>query len=514
MPPSSKILQQHLDTLPAGSVVRITGDLNLPVTAPFVEDSRYVEAGGVFVARKGLNSDGHDYIETAIERGAVAIIGEYAIDLKVPYVQVNDAQQLLGQLAASYYDFPSRDLVVVGVTGTNGKTSTTHIVHNVLREATDNQAGYISTLGAYLGGGTADTGLHVTTPTAPEIQQYLAQMRDAGLTHVVLEMTSHGLEQGRLVGVDIDVAIITNLTHEHLDFHGSFEAYRAAKGIMFDMLAKSHHKDGVPKIGITNADDANFDYYHAFEADKRVSYSIKNDADFTARKIEYAPDATHFFLGRRKYSLSLVGEFNVYNALATIAAADSMGIDNKYIKRGISKMDSVSGRMERIDEGQSFVALVDFAHTPDALEKALHAARTMLTPDNKLIAVFGSAGLRDVQKRFLMAEISIKLADMTVLTAEDPRTESLDSILNMMAEGSIAAGGKEGVDFIRVADRGQAIYEACQMAQPGDLVIACGKGHEQSMCFGVIEHPWDDRDAMRVALQGKPLLTLPTAEEA
>lgn len=507
----TQTLQQHLDTLPAGSVVRVTGDLNMPINAPFVEDSRYIEQGGVFVARKGLNTDGHDYIERAIAQGASAVIGEYAIDLPVPYVQVNDAQQLLGLLAASYYGFPSRDLVVVGVTGTNGKTSTTHIMHNILDVATEGKAGYISTLGADIGGANADTGLHVTTPTAPEIQHYLATMRDAGLTHVVLEMTSHGLAQGRLNGVDIDVAIITNLTHEHLDFHGSFEAYRAAKGIMFDMLNQSYRKPDVPKISVANADDPSFDYYHAFTADKRISYAIHTDADYSAKRITYAPKATYFYIGRRKYSLALVGEFNVHNALAAIAAADSMGIDHQLVKRGINNMQSVSGRMERIDEGQSFVALVDFAHTPDALEKALKAARTMLEPDNRLIAVFGSAGLRDVQKRFLMAEVSIQHADMTVLTAEDPRTESLDMILNMMAEGSIAAGGTEGTDFIRVPDRGLALYEACQMAQPGDLVIACGKGHEQSMCFGTIEHPWDDRDALRAALKGQPLQTLPTA---
>lgn len=504
-------LQEHLATLPPEQVLRIAGHTDIPITAPYVEDSRQVKAGGVFVARKGLNVDGHDYIQTAIDNGAVAIIGEYAIDLDLPYVQLKDAHQALGLLVAAYHDFPSRELTVIGITGTNGKTTTTHILHSVLKDATEGKTGFISTIGADFGNSSVDTGLHVTTPTAPEIQSYLATMRDAGLTHVILEMTSHGLEQGRLAGVDIDVAVITNVTHEHLDFHGSFEAYRAAKGIMFDMLRQSAKKPDIPKISILNADDDSVNHYDKKQADKIVKYSVTADANYQATRIIYAPDATHFSVGRRKYQLSLVGEFNVYNALAVIATCLAMGIENKYIKQGLRKVETVSGRMERIDEGQDFVAIVDFAHTPDALEKALNAGRTMLSPENKIITVFGSAGLRDVQKRFLMAEAAARFADMTVLTAEDPRTESLESILNMMAEGCKAAGGVEGQTFIRVPDRGEAIYQACQMAQAGDMVIVCGKGHEQSMCFGTIEYPWDDRDATRAALRGTPLTTLPTA---
>ncbi|MGJ3237640.1 MAG: UDP-N-acetylmuramoyl-L-alanyl-D-glutamate--2,6-diaminopimelate ligase [Anaerolineae bacterium] len=508
----SATLQDHLNALPPEQVLRIAGGADIPVTAPYVEDSRQLEAGGVFVARKGLNVDGHDYIETAIERGAVAIIGEYAIDVDVPYVQLKDAQFALGYLAAAYHNFPSRDLTVIGVTGTNGKTTTTHMLHSILKHATGGKAGFISTIGADFGVQSADTGLHVTTPTAPEIQHYLAQMRDAGLTHVVLEMTSHGLDQGRLVGVDLDVAVITNVTHEHLDFHGSFEAYRAAKGRMFAMLGESYAKPDTPKISILNADDDSYAHYQQFSADQMVSYSIHNDADFQANRINHAPQATYFFIGRRKYSLSLVGQFNIYNALAAIATTATMGVDDQHIKQGLRDIQTVSGRMERVDEGQDYVAIVDFAHTPDALEKALQAGHTMLGTDNRLITVFGSAGLRDVQKRFLMAEVSARLSDMTILTAEDPRTESLDSILNMMAEGCRASGGVEGQNFIRVPDRGQAIYEACQMAQPGDLVMVCGKGHEQSMCFGTIEYPWDDRVALREALRGSPLQTLPTGQ--
>lgn len=505
-------LKHHLEALPLAKIVRISGDISVMVNAPFVDDSRAVQPGGVFVARRGFSVDGYEYIHKAIEQGAAAVIGERAIDLDgVPYIQVRDAHLMTGRLAASYYGFPSRKLAVFGVTGTNGKTTTTHLLHSILKHWTQGKAGYISTIAADFGESSADTGLHVTTPLAPEIQQYLAQMVEAGLTHVVLEMTSHGLEQGRLSGVDIDVAVVTNVTHEHLDFHGSFEDYRAAKGIMFRMLSETYRKANTPKISVLNRDDASYQHYAQIQADRIVSYGIKNNADYRANHIHYTPDGTHFNVGDVPFNLKLVGEFNVHNALAALSAARAVGIDDDSIQAGMLAITGVSGRMERIDEGQNFIAMVDFAHTPDALEKALNAGRMMLDKGKHLIAVFGSAGLRDVEKRRMMAEVSAKLADISVLTAEDPRTESLDGILQEMAEGCIAQGGKESKTFFRVPDRGEAIYRACQMAQPGDMVMACGKGHEQSMCFGTIEYPWDDRDAMRAALRGQPLRTLPTA---
>ena len=507
-------LEQHLKAVPSAKIVRITGDISVQVTAPFVEDSRAVQSGGVFVARKGQSMDGHDYLLQAIEQGAAAIIGERAIDLDaVPYVQVRDAHLVLGQLAASYHGFPSRKLTVFGITGTNGKTTTTHLLHSILNHWTNGKAGYISTIGADFGESSVDTGLHVTTPHAPDIQRYLAQMVDAGLTHVVLEMTSHGLEQGRLSGVDIDVAVVTNVTHEHLDFHGSYEAYRDAKGIMFQMLHQSFRKPDIPKISILNCDDASYKHYSKISADKVITYGLSWQANNEAFAIKYLPDKTLFAVGLTDFMIQLIGEFNVYNALAALSAARAIGVDDETIQAGLQAVSGVSGRMERIDEGQDFIAIVDFAHTPDALEKALKAGRTMLGEGHRLIAVFGSAGLRDIEKRRMMAETSAQYADMTILTAEDPRTESLGGILQEMAAGCLAQGGKEGETFIRVPDRGEALYQACQMAQPGDMVLACGKGHEQSMCFGMIEYPWDDRDALRAALRGQPLQTLPTANK-
>lgn len=530
----AKTLFELLEALPDEDVIGVTGDAMLP--APVVESTDDVTEGSVFVARKGRSTDGHNFIPLAVEKGAAAIIGETALDdlspeirakLTVPYAQLRDSQAALGVLAAAYFDFPSRQLVMIGVTGTDGKTTTTTMIHSILKIATNGTTGYISTIAADLGSTTADTGLHVTTPGAPQVQYYLNQMVEAGLTHCVLEMTSHGLAQGRLNGVDIDVAVMTNVTHEHLDYHGSWENYRDAKATLFRMLAQSERKSGVqvlfqaqesevpeafiPKVAVVNADDPSAAYFYAIPADMKVRYGIHNFADCKAEAVDYRADGVYFNVGDMGFRLPLVGPFNVYNALAAISATRALGANAATIQAGLAAVKGVSGRMERIDEGQNFTAIVDFAHTPNALKSALQAARTMLPEGKRLIAVFGSAGLRDVEKRRMMAEVSAEYADFTILTAEDPRTESLDAILQMMAEGAVSKGGVEEETFIRVADRGQAIFDACQMANEGDIVMACGKGHEQSMCFGTIEYPWDDRDAMRAALRGAPLKTLPTA---
>jgi UDP-N-acetylmuramoyl-L-alanyl-D-glutamate--2,6-diaminopimelate ligase len=508
----AKTLANLLAVIPNNQILTIHGDRDTLISAPVVESSLDVLPGGVFVARKGLSTDGHQYIDNAIKAGANAIIGEIERDdLPVPYVQVNDAQEILGLLASAYHDFPSRKLAVIGVTGTDGKTTTSHILHSILKQADGIKAGFISTISADFGDEIADTGFHVTTPSAPQVQAYLARMVEAGLTHCILEMTSHGLAQGRLNGVDIDVAVITNVMHEHLDFHGSWENYRDAKAIMFRKLDTSYRKGNQAKISVLNSDDESADYFAEIPVDKIVTYGVQADAAYHATDIQYQPDRTTFTVQDTPIQMQLVGEFNISNTLASIGVARELNIDWSAIQAGIASIDVISGRMERIDEGQDFVAIVDFAHTPNALKRALEAGRTMLPDGKRLICVFGSAGLRDVEKRRMMSETSAQLADITVLTAEDPRTESLDDILEMMAQGCISQGGIEGETFIRVRDRGEAIYRACQMAEAGDIVMACGKGHEQSMCFGTVEHLWDDRDAMRSALHGKPLSTLPTA---
>lgn len=502
-------------------VITIKGDAD--ITAPVVEDNREVQPGGVFVARAGLSVDGHDFITDAIQRGAAAIVGERDIgDLSVPYVQVKDAQEAVGYLAAAYHDYPSRKMVVIGVTGTDGKTTTSTLIHSILQVATNGKAGLISTVAAYIGDQVVDTGFHVTTPGAPQIQAFLARMVAQGLTHCVIEMTSHGLAQGRLNGIDLDVAVLTNVTHEHLDYHGTFEAYRAAKGRLFEMLGMSV-KFKYAKYAVINGDDPNADYFTAICRKHDLfpyAYGLKREDYYHADMVNYDPGSMTFMVYQNTdvsviklgdITSTLVGEFNVMNILASVAVSDLLDISSWEIKSGITAVKTIPGRMERISEGQNYTAIVDFAHTPNALENALKAGRQMLQPGQKLIAVFGSAGLRDREKRRLMAEVSAQLTDFTVLTAEDPRTESLDDILETMAQACIAKGGVEGQTFIRIPDRGEALYRACQMAQAGDIVMACGKGHEQSMCFGTTEYPWDDREALRTTIRGQPLKTLPTA---
>jgi UDP-N-acetylmuramoyl-L-alanyl-D-glutamate--2,6-diaminopimelate ligase len=366
-----------------------------------------------------------------------------------------------------------------------------------------------------------DTGFHVTTPEALDVQAYLAQMVRAGLTHCVLEATSHGLAQQRVAACEFDLGVVTNITHEHLDYHGTFEAYREAKGRLFSGLSRKASKSvSVERVAVLNRDDESYAYLAALARVRQVSYSLAGGAEIGAALVtEGAGGLVIDVTGpgyRQRVSLGLHGAFNVANVLAAFAAAvEGLGVAPEVAAEGIAALRAIPGRMEGIDLGQSFTALVDFAHTPNALQRALDASRRMAS--GRVIVVVGSAGLRDRGKRRLMAGAAARTADLTILTAEDPRTESLDAILEEMARGAAAAGGREGRTFWRVPDRGEAILFAVSLARPGDLVIACGKGHEQSMCFGDAEYPWDDRTAMRAALSevlgvpGPAMPRLPTA---
>ena len=436
-----------------------------------------------------------------------------------------NSREALAYLCAAWHDFPARRLSMTGITGTDGKTTTTHLLYHILRAA-GKKVGMINTVSAVIGDANLDTGLHTTTPDAPDLQRYLAQMVAAETEFGVLEVTSHGLAQHRATACDFDVAVVTNITHEHLDLHGSLENYRAAKAMLFESLATSADK-GRPKLAVLNCDDESFGYLKAKLTPIGVcwvGYSLTehSEAAITAQNIAYQPDKTQFTVNHRsadcnlhscdtfEVQTSLVGDFNVSNCLAAATAALlGLQIDPQAMAQGIAAMPGVPGRLERIDEGQPFLALVDFAHTPNSLRRTLSVART-LTP-GRVIAVFGCAGLRDVQKRIMMGRIAAELADLTIITAEDPRTENLADIIAVTAQAMQSTGAAEGVKFERIPDRGRAIYRAVQAARPGDVVIALGKGHEQSMCFGDIEYPWDDRQAMRAALRGAPLFTLPTA---
>jgi UDP-N-acetylmuramoyl-L-alanyl-D-glutamate--2,6-diaminopimelate ligase len=327
-------------------------------------------------------------------------------------------------------------------------------------------------------------------------------MAETGQTHCVLETTSHGLAQHRVDACEFDIGVVTNITHEHLDIHGSFEAYRAAKARLFEMLATSARK-GVEKIAVLNADDPSYEFLRQIRADAELSYGMATCALVSTRDVVYKPDLTRFLAitpaGRIRLQTTLVGKHNVLNILAAVSAGLALKLPVEAIRRGVASTPAVPGRWERIDQGQNFLAIVDFAHTPNALDSALRAAR-LLTAGH-VIVVFGSAGLRDVEKRGLMGRVAGRLADQVVITAEDPRTESLDDIMAAIAQAVVAEGKCEGQDYWRIGDRAEAIHFAVKQARPGDVVMSCGKGHEQSMCFGTTEYPWDDRQAMRDALR-------------
>ncbi|HQX75016.1 MAG TPA: UDP-N-acetylmuramoyl-L-alanyl-D-glutamate--2,6-diaminopimelate ligase [Thermoflexales bacterium] len=508
------------------SLSHLLSALPTPTSAPkdtdvagVTRDSRRVQPGWLFVAYKGVEADGHKYLADAARRGAAAIVCEAAPaqPLDIPVIVVPNGREAFAHLCAAWNDFPSRSLTVIGVTGTDGKTTTTNLIFNILKNA-GIRAGMISTVNAVIGDKTLDTGLHTTTPDSDDVQNYLAEMRDAGLTHCILEVTSHGLAQYRVDGTKFDVAVVTNITHEHLDLHGSREAYRAAKARLFEMAP----------VHVLNADDAySFEHLKNFAAKQRFVYAIDKTEDggrkteddnssvfrppsdnIVATDIQHLANALHFTAltprGEMSITSALIGDYNVSNILAAIGAALALDVPSDAIARGIASLAGVPGRMERIAAGQPFTAIVDFAHTPNALANALTAARGITA--GRLIAVFGCAGERDRQKRPMMAQVAARLADIAIFTAEDPRRESLDDIFAQMDAGVAALPDREKrAEILHVKDRGEAIARAVSIAQTGDTVIACGKGHEQSMCFGTTEYPWDDRAAMRESITNDKL---------
>ena len=550
-------LASLLAQLPEG--LRVRGDVALPAVAVrrITEDSREMGVDTLFVAVEGLQQDGHRFIPQAAAAGAAAVVGSHPlIRLKeldwwppaadAPYVQVTDSRDALAWLSAALYGFPSRAQTVFGVTGTDGKTTTCALLEAILSRAAD--VGVITTVGARIAGIEQETGLHVTTPDAPTVQAFLAQMRSAGCGYAVVESTSFGLDQKRVAAVEYDVAALTNITHEHLDIHVSFEAYRAAKFLLFRSLFYSERKPGVPRIAVFNLDDSSCQPLQEVLAEENAcnqtasvtsyTYSVSDPAaDVYARRIEYLPEATRFELvwpgGTVPMETRLIGEFNVSNVLCAAAAALGMGIAPEQVRKGVASLSSVLGRMQRMDCGQDFLAIVDFAHSPASLERALETLRPLVAKDcgssgGRLIAIFGCAGLRDRGKRRLMGQVSGRLADFTVITAEDPRTEDLEDINREIAAGvrevvEGAAGG-ESVEtrndsdgagqprtqaaasspyYAVVPDRAEAIRFGVEMARAGDVVASFGKGHERSMCYGETEYPWNEQEAMLSALRAR-----------
>jgi len=378
-------------------------------------------------------------------------------------------------LAILAFRYPARQLTVIGVTGTDGKTTTVNLIYHILITS-GKKVSLISSVNALIGKKEYDTGFHVTTPNPWALQKYLRQAVDKGCQFMVLEATSHGLDQHRLLGANFALGVVTNVTHEHLDYHKTYQNYLKTKAKLFQAV----------KLAVLNQDDKSFNYLKSVvpKKAKLITYGLKK-GDFTPRTF--------------KFKTSLPGEYNQYNCLAAIAITSCLGLSNKMIKKGVSSFEPIKGRLEEIDEGQDFKVFIDFAHTPNALESVLKFLKEK--KEGKLIAVFGCAGERDRAKRPVMGEVSARLTDITVLTAEDPRTEDVNEIIDQIARGCQRAGGIEGKTFFKVPDRAEAIKFSLRKAQKGDIVIICGKGHEKSMCFGKTEYPWSDQKEARQALK-------------
>jgi len=501
-----KKLSTLLYSLPSYHVV---GDLDPTLTiTQIATDSRHVKVGNLFIAYKGRLVDSHRFVLGAAKAGAAVVVVEQPIQtLSIPQIIVPNGREAWGWLAAAWEDHPSRQLSVVGVTGTDGKTTTMNLIAAVL-DGLGVPYGMITTIGARIGEREIQTGEHVTTPDAPVVQHFLREMLNEGMQVALLETTSHALSQHRVAGVAYDVAVVTNITHEHLDEHGTLEAYRAAKRTLFEGLVQSYRKPERKKVAIINGDDASFNDLYPIIADTQLIYAIERSAHVRADHIRFERKGTFFTahtpIGQLEIYSPLLGRFNVYNILAALATGIALGGNmpdlGSRLQQGIAELEVVMGRMEPIDEGQDFLAIIDFAHTPVSLENALSTAREMTS--GRLISVFGCAGLRDRAKRGMMGEISGRLADLTVITAEDPRTEKVDDICEEIALGVERAGGVRDQDYRIIHDRAEAITWAIQHAQHGDLLISCGKGHEPSMCYGTTEYPWSEHDVVRKALRG------------
>lgn len=461
-----------------------------PVVTDVVQSHTRVTPGALFVARRGASFDAHDLIPSAIAAGAVAVVGErpagdVGVPDSVPYVQVADSRTALPHLAAAFHDHPSRHMTMAGVTGTDGKTTTSYLLHWLLSERYS--TGLISTAGVRLGATQLPPEGHFTTPEATEAQALLARFRAEGVSHVVLESSSHGFSQRRLDAVDYDLGVFTNLSSEHLDHHKTWANYREAKATLLRRSSTS----------IVNADDGESDYFrtaarHADGSGRVIDYGVGPGASL--RIDEVVASGPRLGLSfevagvRLEGTLPMLGDYNAYNAAAALAAAVELGIEPPAAMARLADFPGVPGRMQVIQE-QPFMVVVDFAHTPPALTKALAVVRP---PLGRVIVVIGAAGERDPGKRAGLGSVAAQGADLAIFTEEDSRSEPIDEILAAMASGASSQGATEDRDYLLVPDRTAAIEAALLAARPGDVVVLAGKGHESTLERLTETVPWDE----------------------
>ncbi|MBU0671501.1 MAG: UDP-N-acetylmuramoyl-L-alanyl-D-glutamate--2,6-diaminopimelate ligase [Candidatus Margulisbacteria bacterium] len=460
-------------------------------------DSRKVKPGNVFVAIPGLKVDGTDFIAQAIERGATTIVAEKEVEVPagIDLQKVPSARRALAHLANKFYDYPSRKLKLIGITGTNGKTTTAYFIESILKAA-GHQVGMIGTVGARINGKEIPTVL--TTPESLELQALLAQMVEQGVTHVVMEVSSHALALERVAGCDFDIAIFTNLTHDHLDFHKTKEEYLNIKRKLFEMLKA----DG---IAIVNVDDPASHHFISAVKGEVITFGVtqaKHELRSTKHN-EFDTNVSDVFIKRGEMALrinsveirtSLIGLPNVYNIVAAYQCGLALGVQPNIIKKGIESLKSVPGRFERIDCGQNYSVIVDFAHSPDALQKLIETYRPLTK--GKIILVFGCPGDRDKDKRPLMGKLAVKLADFTIVTTDDPHSEKPEKIIEEILQ-PIKQHGPKIASFV---DRRKAINKALAMAEKGDTVLIAGRGHEKYQDFDGLKVAIDDKEAVQEIL--------------
>jgi UDP-N-acetylmuramoyl-L-alanyl-D-glutamate--2,6-diaminopimelate ligase len=493
-------LQQLLSVAYAygASVFTVSEKQDRAEVAGIAYDSRKVKQGYMFVAIPGMQTDGHKYINSALAAGAIAVVAERRpanLPPGIALILTEDSRHLLGRLAATYYGHPEQELRLIGVTGTNGKTTVTYLI-KLLLESSGVGTGLIGTIRNQAGQRVLPA-TH-TTPESLELFELFALMRAEGCRAVVMEASSHALSQGRTDCCDFSGAVFTNLTQDHLDYHGSLEAYRASKTRLFASLKQSAHK---PAYGIVNIDDASAAAFAEASAVPVWSFGSKDTADLRLNSYRIGLDGSSFSLQYRgdtyEAQMPLIGKFNIYNALAALACAAAEGLDLEECLQYLAHAPQVPGRFELIRAGQDFTVAVDYAHTPDGLENVLNAAQEL--KPKSLISVFGCGGNRDDSKRPLMGHIGAKLSDIAVITTDNPRFEDPLDIINQIEQGAKEAKR----DYIVEPDRAKAIQLAINMAQPGSVVVIAGKGHEDYQVVQGEKYYFDDREAALDALRSR-----------
>lgn len=457
-------------------------------------DSRKVEDGFLFVAVRGTAVDGHDYIGSAIAKGAVAVVCEeipflseenkVSSEGNISFIRVKDSADALGKLVSAWYDNPSDKLTLVGVTGTNGKTTIATLLYDMFRKM-GHKVGLISTVCNYIDGEAIPT--EHTTPDPITLHSLMARMVEAGCEYAFMEVSSHSVDQKRISGLSFDGGIFTNLTRDHLDYHGTVENYLKAKKKFFDDLPAN-------AFALTNADDKSGLVMLQNTAARKLTYSLRTLADFKGKILESHFEGTEMIINGREVVVHFVGRFNAYNLLAVYGAAVSLGKDPEETLVVLSTLHSVSGRFETIQSPLGYTAIVDYAHTPDALTNVLNGIDEVLNGRGRIITVVGAGGNRDKGKRPLMAKEAAKLSDQVILTSDNPRFEEPDDIINDMVAGLSKADMER---TLCITDRTQAIKTAAMLAKKGDVILVAGKGHEDYQDVKGVKHHFDDREKLR-----------------